>query len=85
MTFHCPVCLINWYPYMTHAGTCMQCGSGTRQTQEPASDNVEAVYRTMMAARFNAELHERFEDYYLRREVNRPPDAFEYTHVDDNT
>lgn len=34
MSFYCPRCVKNWWPYETSDGACPTCGGGTRRVQE---------------------------------------------------
>jgi hypothetical protein len=76
MTFHCTTCEVNWWPYQTLRGQCLRCGGGTRMTQEAPSAHVHTLYREACDARHRLERRERFEEYYLRRELARGPDAW---------
>jgi ssDNA-binding Zn-finger/Zn-ribbon topoisomerase 1 len=39
MSYHCPECDVNWWPYQTDRGHCPSCGAGTVRRQERASDD----------------------------------------------
>jgi hypothetical protein len=76
MTFYCAACDVNWWPFQTSRGTCLRCGSGTKCTQDPPSENVTELYREVMDARARVDNHERFETYYFERELARGADAW---------
>jgi hypothetical protein len=76
MTYHCTDCDVRWWPYQTKEGVCLRCGSGTRRTQEGPSPNVAVLYRSVVSQRKRIELYDRFEEYYLQRELARGPDAW---------
>jgi hypothetical protein len=74
MTYHCTQCVVNWWPFQTHRGTCLRCGGGTKRTQDPPSPNVTDLYREVMSDRYRVERNERFETYYFERELARGAD-----------
>lgn len=69
-TFYCAECAHYMSPFQTLAGTCFQCGGGTtRSNEEP---NADAAYNKYMKAKVSADRHERFEEFYARRDRERP-------------
>jgi uncharacterized Zn finger protein (UPF0148 family) len=72
VTYYCPECVVNWWPYQAVDGCCPVCGRGTVRRQEPASDDADERFRAARtasrAALESAERHARFEAYYAERE-----------------
>ncbi|HEX7259385.1 MAG TPA: hypothetical protein VF272_00445 [Candidatus Saccharimonadia bacterium] len=68
MTYYCSECVANWWPYMAKDGCCPQCGGGTSRRQEPASDDVDELYRAASAETAKRDAYARFEAYYAERE-----------------
>ena len=68
VTYHCPDCLVNWWPYQAKRGCCPRCGGGTRLRQEPASDDAESLFVIARVEASHRERCEAFEAYYAQRE-----------------
>lgn len=53
MTYFCPECCVNWWPWQAKAfgGSCPRCGGGTKARQEPGSMDADALYGEALAAR----------------------------------
>jgi uncharacterized Zn finger protein (UPF0148 family) len=71
MSYHCPECDVNWWPYQTDHGHCPSCGAGTVRRQERASDDAATLYRIARDEAAKRDAYERFEIYYARRELDR--------------
>jgi uncharacterized Zn finger protein (UPF0148 family) len=71
MSYHCPECDVNWWPYQTDRGHCPSCGAGTVRRQERASDDAATLYRIARDEAAKRDAYERFEIYYARRELDR--------------
>jgi len=68
VTYHCPDCLVNWWPYQAKRGCCPRCGGGTRFRREPASDDAESLFVIARVEASHRERCEAFEAYYAERE-----------------
>ncbi len=72
MTYYCPQCVTNWYPFMCRDGACPECGTGTkRQTRSFVTADALERFEVVKARRASQFAHERFEAYYAERELAR--------------
>jgi hypothetical protein len=70
MTFYCPECVIEWWPYMCDAGVCPTCGRGTIQHNgNDATDGVEQLHKAALKVRNRLDTLADFETYYEQREI----------------
>jgi hypothetical protein len=70
MTYYCPECVVNWWPYQAKDGCCPECGKGTtRKPMEAGSIDADARYKVARKAGrerdASVKAHEDFEAYYL--------------------
>jgi hypothetical protein len=71
MTHYCSTCVVNWFPYQTDHGHCPTCGTATVRSQEPASGDVDTLYRIARDEARKRDTYARFERYYADREFER--------------
>jgi hypothetical protein len=70
MTLYCAECIIEWWPYMCHAGVCPACGRGTIQHNgNTATDGVVELHKAALAVRNRLDALADFETYYEKREI----------------
>lgn len=70
MTYYCPDCVVEWYPYMCPQGVCEQCGGGTRRhNRGHATPGVVELHKQAREQRERLDRADRFELYYEAREV----------------
>jgi uncharacterized Zn finger protein (UPF0148 family) len=69
MTHHCSECVVNWFPYQTDHGHCPTCGTGIVRSDEPASEDVDTLYRIARDEARKRDLYARFERYCAEREL----------------
>ncbi len=60
MTYFCPDCCVNWFPFQCDKGCCPECGGGTKRTSEPVSPDASSRFA-----------HAKFEAFYAEREAER--------------
>jgi hypothetical protein len=73
VTYYCPECVVNWWPYQARGGCCPNCGGGTVFRQEPASEEADRLHNRPRTEAELRDRYERFEAYYAERK--QFPDA----------
>jgi len=71
MSYFCPECLVNWWPYQAKGGCRPRCGGGTSRPQEPASDDAAALFAIACVEAAHRARCQAFEAYYAQREQRR--------------
>jgi len=72
MTYYCPKCVVEMFPYMKHEDGCPFCGSGLiRHPRGEPTPGIVDRHKAAVAERERLERYTKFETYYSAREVER--------------
>jgi len=71
MTYFCPKCVVNWYPYQAVNGCCPSCGGGTKRRSEPASKDADVRHLLAGIERARRERLDAFDVYCAERDKAR--------------